>query len=140
MATAGIFNGTDLKVYIVDTTDKPIAHATSCEISFTHSPRECTTKDSGGDTDRLPGKRDCTISVEALYAEDVANATKRGIIELFTALKNGTALSLKFSTKASGDKIYAVTGYLTDLSINAGTEENASYSATFAGSGAFTIT
>lgn len=140
-ATTGIFNGTALNIYILDGgTYKAIAHAQSCEISFTHSLRETTSKDSGGDTERLPGKRDWSMTVEALFALDYATATKRGVNELFDALKAGTPLTARFTNENSGDKRFQGTVYLTDLAVNAGVEENASFNASFAGSGAITFT
>lgn len=144
MATAGIFNGTNLNVYLVQIEDEvevlyPLAHATSCEISFTHSPREATTKDSAGDTARLPGKRDWSLSTEALFALDYATADdKSGITELYAALKVGTKLKVKFTSNIIGDYEFNGYCYLSDISVNAGVEENASYSASFAGTGAIT--
>lgn len=138
MATTGIFNGTKLNIYMNDSgTYKPIAHATSCEISFTHSPRETTTKDSGGDTERAAGARDWSMSVEALFAQDYAG-TKRGSLELLIALRHGIELEVRFSSEVSGDRRFAGKCYITDLSVNAGVEENVSYSASFSGSGAIT--
>jgi len=132
--STGIFNGTDFKVYLLDTTDKPIAHATSCEISITHSPREATTKDSGGDTDRLPGKRDWSVSVEALHAN--TETGKQGFAEIFTALKAGSELTITFGNANAGDTEYSGNVYVTDCSLNAGVEENMTMSASFSGSGA----
>jgi predicted secreted protein len=134
--TAGIFNGTDLKVYVEGL---PIAHATSCELSVTHSPREATTKDSAGDTARLPGKRDWSMSCDALYAEVYDDTEVTGFLELVAAIKAGTKLTLEFKTDVVGDQIYTGEAYLTDLNINAGTEENASYTASFAGTGAISM-
>lgn len=135
MATTGIFNGTDLNIYLGG---EPIAHATSCEVSFSHSPREATTKDSGGDTDRLPGKRDWNMTAEALYANDYGSS-KLGIIELFNALKAGTELTAVFKSATAGDKTFTGAVLITDLSVNAGTEENVSYSVSFSGNGAIVM-
>lgn len=144
MATAGIFNGTNLNVYLVATVEEeevlyPLAHATSCEISFTHSAREATTKDSGGDTQRLPGKRDWSLSTEALFALDYDTPDDRtGITELYAALKAGTKLLVKFTSNILGDYEFNGYCYLSDISVNAGLEENVSYSASFSGTGAIT--
>jgi len=137
-ATTGIFNGTDLNIYIDGATDDPIAHAQSCEISFTQELRDVTTKDSAGDTERLPGKRDWSMSVEALFALDYA-ATKTGATELFDALKAGTKLAIKFTNANSGDKEFLGSCYISDLSLNAGVEETVSYSASFVGDGPITF-
>jgi hypothetical protein len=134
--TTGIINGTDLKVFIEGL---PVAHSTSCELSLTHSPRESTTKDSGGDTARLPGKRDWSLSCDSLYAEVYDDEEKTGFLELVAAIKAGTKLALEFKTDVVGDQIYSGNAYLTDLNINAGTEENASYTASFAGTGAIAM-
>lgn len=134
MATAGIFNGTNLNLKLATL---PIAHATSCEISFSHSPREITSKDSGGVTERAPGKKDTTISADALYAED-HGGTKTGISVLFTAWKNRTKLAFDFTSGVTGDKKYTGDCYITDLSANAGVEENATFSISLAVDGAVT--
>ncbi len=123
----------------VEYEQQPVAHATSCEVSFTHSAREVLTKDSGGDTGRLPGLRDWSLSCEALYANDYNDGIaddRQGMTELYTALKNGDKLMVKFSSEVQGDYEFEGHVFLTDLSMNAGMEENASYSASFAGTGA----
>jgi len=132
--TAGIFNGTNLKVYVAGAV---VARATSCELSISSNLRDATTKDSGGDAERLPGLREWSLSTDALYSEDYTGA---GVDELFAAIKNGTKLAVKFSTNNIGDHEYAGNAYVTDLSMNAGTEENATYSASFQGTGAITNT
>jgi predicted secreted protein len=133
--TTGIINGTDLNIYLtVGGTDKPIARATSCELSVSMNLRDATTKDSGGDAERLPGLAEWSVSVDALYSEDYA-ATKQGMTELFTALKTGAKVAVVFSTQQTGDKSYKGDAYVSDLSLNAGTEENATYSASFQGTG-----
>lgn len=147
MATSGIFNGTDLNIFI----DRgaivleewvedwqPIAHATSCELSLSHSPRDTSTKDSAGETERAPGKLDWSISADALYAIDYTDS--EGMTELFDAIENNEKLKIKFSSEVVGDQEYDGEGYVTDLSLNAGVEENASYSVSIAGTGALTKT
>lgn len=146
MATQGIFNGTNLNVYImvvipatdpIEYEDISVAHATSCEISFTHSAREVLTKDSGGDTQRLPGLRDWSLSCEALYANDYSEVTDRkGMTEIYASLKTGQKVKLKFSSAEVGDHEFEGEGFVDNISLNAGLEENASYSASFAGTGA----
>jgi hypothetical protein len=62
-----------------------------------------------------------------------------GFLELVAAIKAGTKLTLEFKTDVILDQVYSGYCYLTDLNINAGTEENASYTASFAGTGAITM-
>jgi predicted secreted protein len=132
--TTGIFNGTNLKVYVAGNV---VARATSCELSISSNLRDATTKDSGGDAERLPGLREWSLSTDALYSEDYSGA---GVDEIFAAIKNGTKLAVKFSSNNVGDHEYAGDAYVTDMSLNAGTEENATYSASFQGTGAISNT
>lgn len=115
----------------------PVAHATNCEVSFTHAAREVLTKDSGGDTERLPGLRDWSLSTEALYANDYSEEDDRiGMTELFSKLKTGEKVMLQFTSLETGDYEFEGHAFVDSISLNTGMEENANYSASFAGTGA----
>lgn len=131
MPTTGIMNGTLLGVYSASTL---IAHATEGSISLNLDTRDATTKDSSGTRDLLEGIKSGTISVSALYAEDAAY----GVDDLMTAWSGRSTLAIKFSTEVTGDHFWSASAYVTSLEVNAGMEDNVSYSATFELTGAIT--
>lgn len=132
MATTGIINGTLLGVYSGGTL---IAHATEGSISLSMDTRDATTKGSGGTRDLLEATKSGTISVSALYADDAAY----GVSDLMTSWAARTPLTIKFSTEVSGDSYWEASAYITSLEVNAGMEDNATYSATFELTGAITF-
>lgn len=131
MATTGIMNGTLLGVYAGSTL---IAHATEGSISLSMDTRDATTKGSGGTRDLLEATKSGTISVSALYADDAAY----GVSDLMTAWSGRTTLTVKFSTEVSGDSYWSADAYVTSIEVNAGMEDNVSYSATFELTGTIT--
>lgn len=131
MATTGIMNGTLLGVYSAGTL---IAHATEGSISLSMDTRDATTKDSSASRDLLEATKSGTISVSALYAEDAAY----GVDDLMSSWAARTVLTIKFSTEVTGDHFWSGSAYVTSLEVNAGMEDNVSYSATFELSGAIT--
>lgn len=131
MATAGIMNGTLIGVYSGSTL---ISHATEGSISLNLDTRDATTKDSSGTRDLLEGVKSGTISVSALYADDATY----GVDELMTAWSGRSTLTIKFSTEVTGDSYWSAAAYVTSLEVNAGMEDNATYSATFELTGTIT--
>lgn len=131
MATTGIMNGTLLGVYSGSTL---IAHATEGSISLSLDTRDATTKDSSGYRDLLEATRSGSISVSALYANDATY----GVDDLMTAWTARTTLTIKFSTEVTGDNYWTAAAYVTSLELNAGVEDNVTYSATFELSGTIT--
>lgn len=133
MATTGIMNGTLLGVYAGSNL---IAHATEGSISLSMDTRDATTKGSSGTRDLLEATKSGTISVSALYADDAAY----GVSDLMTAWSARTTLEVKFSTEVSGDSYWSANAYITSLEVNAGMEDNVTYSATFELTGTITYT
>lgn len=136
MATTGVINTTSFALYHGATPTK-IAHSTGASISLSHDPRDITTKDSAGWTELLEGIRGWEGSIEGLHAmDDVAGANI-----LYNAVLNRTALSVVFTTNVTGDKKFSGTVYLTSCELGApGQEDNATYNASFTGTGAITVT
>jgi TP901-1 family phage major tail protein len=132
-----IFNGTELGVYIDDTL---IAAATDCSLSLSMETIDITTKDSAGWRELLAGTRSGSISCSGLI--DYTDASNKDATDLFVAFENRTALSLTFekANEVTGDLSFACTGFLTSLEQSGGTEDTATYSATFEISGVITDT
>jgi TP901-1 family phage major tail protein len=127
-----IFNGTNLGVYIGGTL---IAAATDCSLSLNMETIDITTKDSAGYRELLGGLRSGSISVSGLIDYQDAN---QDVTDLYDAWEGRTALTLKFSSEITGDESYTATGFLTSLEQSGGTEDTATYSATFELSGEVT--
>jgi len=137
MAHTGLINGTDLIVKIGTDT---VAYATSCSLELSADEIDQTSKDSGGWKDIASGLRSWNISCDALYVNNAAAATTEGFPELTTALIARTAVTVHFTfvTPATGDYVYEGSAILSSLSLSTGVEDQATYSATFNGTGALT--
>lgn len=120
-----IFNGTNLGVYMDGTI---IAAATDCSLSLNMETIDITTKDSAGYRELLAGMRSGSISVSGLI--DYQSADK-DTVDLYTAWENRTSLTLKFSSEITSDTSFTASGFLTSLEQSGGTEDTATYSATF---------
>ena len=129
MATTGVVNGTNIGIYIGGT---KVAKATSGSISVTHSPRDATSKDSSGWSESLEGLREWSIEGEGLFAFDASY----GYVDLEGVLTARTAVTVRFSTESSTDEYHEGTAIMTDLSADTSTEESATYSFSFQGTGA----
>lgn len=130
MATTGIINGTLMRLFKGATA---IGYATSCQMNITAAMREILTKDSdaGGFREVLKGQLSGTLSTEALYAGPGDTSTNVLFDDLFTDLIAGTVLTIKFTTDVVGDNVFTMDAICTSLDLNAGVEENTSYSASF---------
>lgn len=133
MATTGIINGTKFGIYQGATL---IAHGTSGSISMSHSVRDATTKDSLAFSESLEGLREWSIDGEFMLAQDAA----QGIDELNAIWVGRTVLTLRFSTETSGDNYWNGQANLTELSIDAPTEESTTFSASFQGTAGLNYT
>jgi TP901-1 family phage major tail protein len=121
-----IFNGTNLGVYIGGTL---VAAATDCSLSLNMETIDITTKDSAGYRELLGGLRSGSISCSGLI--DYQDASNKDITDLYDAWEGRTELTLKFSSEITGDESYTANGFLTSLEQSGGTEDTATYSATF---------
>jgi TP901-1 family phage major tail protein len=132
-----IFNGTELGVYIDSTL---IAAATDCSLSLNMETIDITTKDSAGYRELLGGLKSGSISVSGLI--DYLDASNKDITDLWTAWENRTSLTLKFSkaNETTGELSFSASGFITSLEQSGGTEDTATYSATFELTGAITDT
>jgi len=132
MATSGIVNGTDLRIYMGGVA---IGHATTCSLDLTRETRETLTKDApgGGWATAEVGRKSATLSTDGMFSYDTSN---KKFSDLFTAFDNGTLLLLRFTTDENGDTYWQGSGYITSLNLSAPVEDNTTYSATFTVNGA----
>lgn len=121
-----IFNGTNLGVYVGATL---IGAAQDVSLSLAMETIDITTKDSAGYRELLAGLRSGSMSVSGLI--NYQDATNQDVVDLYTAWEGRTKLTLKFGTTTSGDTTFTAEGFLTSLEQSGGTEDTATYSATF---------
>ena len=136
MASSGVINGTDLRLYL---DGNPIGHATSCTLSLSRETRETIDKDNvAGYATSEGGQRSYSISFENFLSEDTTlnSTTVEGLADL-VALFAGDSFAWRFSTDVTGDRDFSGTAFLTDLSMTAPVEENSTVSGTLTGTGAF---
>ncbi len=141
-APTGVLNGTEIKIYVAGTL---VAYATTGSININHSLREITSKDSGAWKEQMEGLRDWSIDLEGMYAwtAPVTGAAITNADDLFASYINTrTSFTITWgSTDAeAGDTKYEGTAYLGSVSMTGATEDSATYSASFSGSGAITQT
>lgn len=134
--TTGIMNGTDLAVYFsaTDGSEALIAHATECSISISEDQRDTTTKQSGGWRELLEGLRSFSVSTSHLFAEDATV----GAQDIWTEINDRDEVYIHFSTETAGNYRFTGAARIASLEMNAGTEDNVTYSVTFEGTGALT--
>ena len=109
MATAGLFNGNLLGIYIGGVL---VTHALQHSENHSVAMIDVTTKDSAGDEEVLPGVRGSELSASGYFAEDATY----GYEDFFDAKEAGTLLTVLVSSAVTGDVTYTYTAYITSLS------------------------
>ena len=140
----GQLNGTQLGVYVAGTL---IAFSTNATININHSTRNTSSKESGGWEESMEGMRTWDVSCDALYAwlrSDGGAIAKTTMSDMFTNYIN-TRTSFELTwvsalTTGVGWTKYFLTARMTSASITAATEETATFSVNFQGSGSLTQT
>lgn len=130
--TAGILNGTDLLVY--DGTHA-ILHATDCSVQLSQSSRDASTKASAGWKASLPGQRSWTMTNNGLVALDVSY----NLAYLFNLIVSRTLVTIYMKTANAADYYLGGTAYLTSAQLTAPNNNNATYSASFEGTGPLSV-
>jgi predicted secreted protein len=136
MATSGVINGTDLRIYVGGT---PIGYATSCTLDLSAETRDTIHKDATGNgwAESAVGQLSGSVSFEGFVNEDSSNVKPDA---LFTYFKDKTLVGCAFKTATSGDTRYDFSGYVTSLSQTGPVEENSTFSGSITISGAVTTT
>lgn len=121
-----------------DAGSTPIAFSTSASLNITQDFRDITNKESASFAQHLPGLKSFEMSTDALqdYSADLE------FQDLLARLKTGTSVTVKFSERITSgtDQQYTGSAKVTSISMDAGVEDNLTYSATFTGTGAVTAT
>lgn len=136
MATSGRFNGTNLLVLVGG---NPIGHTTSCTLDIQHNLADASSKDSAGFAEFISAMRSATVSFEGLVDYDDDGVTKEGVDSLIAdGIISRTEFTIVFGTQETGDTIYTMNAYLSNISVTAPAEETVTYSGTFTSTGAIT--
>jgi len=110
---------------------EPIAFSTSASVSFNTDMRDTTNKDSSGFYNGLAGARSFEMTTDALqdFTADL------DFQEFFADWGNRTEVTLRFSERLTGgsDRYYQGNAFVTSCSVEAGVEDNVTYSVTFSG-------
>lgn len=136
MATTGRFLGINVLV-LVD--GNPIGHTTSCTLDVQHDLADATSKDSAGFTEVISAMRSATISFEGLvdYADD--GTSKEGLDSLMSdGIIGRQEYTVVFGTQETGDTVYTMNAFLSNISITAPHAETTTYSGSFTSTGAIT--
>jgi predicted secreted protein len=152
-----IIKGSDLMVFAtIGSTLKSIAYATNHTLTVGSSSTEISTKDSGGGkwVETNVQKLNWSMSTENLFAWE-GGGEGQSFDDLFAKMVSREPLTLVFALENSSTKPdvvptggwtpataprYTGSAYITDLQINAPDGDNASFTATFTGTGALTYT
>ena len=141
-----ILNGTDIKVYN-STTGILVAYAQNGSMNLNLSLREITNKESAGWKESLEGLRDFSIDLDGAYAwtdaasPNVPLSNGADDLALSNIITNRVPLTVKFGSvgTATGDSYYTGSVFLTSFSVSAGTEETATFTMSFEGTGSMTL-
>jgi hypothetical protein len=132
----GILNGTEIKIYAGSNL---IAYSTSATIHITMGTRETTGFYSQAWESCMEGTRSWTMNIDGMYAwETDGGANPKNADFLFnTYLDTRSSLQISFGTKdaEAGDVRYYGMAFLTSLTMTGGTEDSATFSASFKGNG-----
>ena len=110
-----------------------VAHSTSASISFNNDLRDVTSKDSGGYQENAGGLRSFELSTDALQDINADLDFK----EFYDDVHERNEVIVRFAERDSGVK-WEGSGYVSSLSMDAGVEENVTYSVTITGTGVVT--
>tara|TARA_R110002020_G_scaffold1629_3_gene7341 strand:+ start:3405 stop:3848 length:444 start_codon:yes stop_codon:yes gene_type:complete len=137
-------NGTDIKVYD-SSTNILVAYAQSGTININLSTRDISNKESSGWAEAMEGARNWDISVDGAYAwTDVSgSALTNGADDLLNSyIITRASVVVRFGNvvATTGNIYYEGTAWLTAFSVSAPTEDTATYSLSFTGTGALTQT
>jgi len=144
MAT-GLLNGTDLllKVGSTDANEVVVAFATSCSLELSADEIDQTNKDSGGWKSIIQGTRSWSVSADAMYQNE-AEASKKAFTDFFANVNARTKVYIELTIAnalgSDNNVYYSGEAYVSSLSVNGGTEDQATWSISLTGTGALSET
>jgi TP901-1 family phage major tail protein len=134
-----IENATDVVVKLVNgaggTPSNVLLHATSASLSISREMRDSTTKSSEGWSTSLAGLKSWEISGDGFVDFTGNNNVDALITQMLVADAETAKVTVSFGTAG---QTYSGDAYITSCSVDAGVEENATYSLTLQGTGDLT--
>ena len=131
-----ISNATDVVVKINtsagSTPTDVLLHCTSASLSVSRDLRDSTTKSSGGWQSNLPGLKSWEISGDG-FADFTTSGNNTKVLIDEMILDSGAEVEVSFTIDTGGK--YTGEAIISSASIDAGVEENATYSLTLTGTG-----
>lgn len=127
MATQGVINATNVKLWIQDGENlKYLAHSTSITLNFSVEMRDVSGFASQEWRKVKPARLRWDISGDNFLSFNAAY----GYRQLFNAWKNGTAVTIEFHTMTIGDYEYTGTIKINSLNLNASERDSVRFSFT----------
>lgn len=118
-ATTGVFNSTDVKLYIDGVAVACLVDAT---VSLTRDFRDATCKDSGIWRDILPSRLSGNISGSLLYKDTDAT---NGIWDIYDDFVAGTSVTALWAKDNAGDTFLSASAYVATWEVGSpGSQEN----------------
>lgn len=133
MATAGVFNGTNLLLKVQGTV---VGHTTSCTLTINQDIADATTKDSAGWSEGIAGLKSGEVSFDGLVDYSDANNAE----QLLDLLISRTEIDVVVGTAATGDSVYSAKGFIASLEQTGEMESAVSFSGSITLTGAVTKT
>lgn len=131
------FNGTDFKVSIVGTPNKPIEKTRDLSIEISDEELDITTRDSGGWKRTIAGVRSWTASLSGVV-DFVEGSGKAGIKTLISQVIARTEVELLFGTTETGDMSFTGKGLLMNVNFSTPHEGVCEWTADISGNGPIT--
>ena len=135
MATSGIYDGTDLRLYVNSGTGTKtaIGYAQSCSLNLSADSVEITHKDNAGGgvwAESTPKTLSGSIDFEGYMSQTTIGTSTTLYNTLFNYYSTRTKIAFAVKTGTTGD--YQYTGYchVTDLAFTAADKEEATFTAT----------
>jgi predicted secreted protein len=130
--TTGVLNGNDLLVYVGGAA---IACTDSCTFQSDNAEIDVTCKDNNGARQVLSGSTSWSITTSGKWKFDATY----GAVDLLTAHKNKTLLTVKFGTDETGDTYVTGSARINSFTWEGPLNDGASFNVTFTGTGEYTI-
>lgn len=143
MAT-GLLNGTDLLLKVgTDGNEVLVAFATSCSLEISADEIDQTNKESTGWKSIIQGTRSWSLSADAMYQNE-AQASRKAFKDFFANVnareKVFIELTIAGALNADANVFYSGQAFVSSLSVNGGTEDQATWSISLTGTGALAET
>lgn len=132
------FNGSDFKVSITGTPNKPITGTRDLNISIAVATIDTSSRDSLGWKEVIGGQRSWTASVSGIVDYDEA-ANTAGVKSLVALEISRAAISLLFGNTATDSQTYAGNAIVTNVDTSAPYEGEVEWTMELEGSGPITL-